>query len=295
MNISKMIRRLISYSVTMVFVASVFCLPGTVALADEGDNVTDNVTALFNEDDTREGTPVPPGQMVRRGVSGPIVEVGDGYFVIETNFGLVKVYTAGEVDESMIGQRVAVKLEKTDRTAGVNNGTGTGDNVTTSNVTASQNRFYREVDAEQFKLIPSRSTKEHRWGTVEETEAGCFFVDGDGNEIPTECTESDEDVIGLVSTESGNTSDGQPVFFGTEKTSKIQTRIQQRLAKAEEEGDEKVTKRLRDQLDRYEEKQVERQEKKEVRIKVRAEKSQAVKQDRSNSSNKDDKGNSGGN
>ncbi|MBN2239996.1 MAG: hypothetical protein JW712_09480 [Dehalococcoidales bacterium] len=307
-------RLIFSVFLSAVFLITAFCLPGTIAMAEEGDNVTDNTTSPFdgisgddttdnttdifdgsdNETDTGDDTgdekSIPPGQLVRRGLSGPIMEVGDGYIVIETNFGLVKVYTDEEVDESMVGQRVAVKLSKNERTSTATGIESAGDNAT---ATQTRSQYYRETEAEQFKLIPTKAKNEHRWGTVESTEEGCFFVDDQGNQIPTECSGSDEDVIGLVG-ESENGTGAEPALLGSEQASKIQVRIQQRLARAEEEGDQKVLQRLQTQLERYEQKQLERQEKKEARIAERAEKAKGKTEDKGNSGkDNSDKGNTG--
>ncbi len=264
--------------------------------------------------DSSGDKPIPPGQLVRRGLSGPIVGVGDGYVLIETNFGVVKVYTDEEVDESMIGQRVAVKLGKTEGgPSGVagddeedggegqegddTEGTGDGDGDAESgeggdsNEAPDDSAFYREATAEQFKLIPSKGTKEHRWGTIETTEEGCTFVDDEGNTIPTECGDTDEDVVGLVGGGDDEDGDGTPELIGTEQTSKIQERIEARLAKAEEDGDDKTIQRLQQKLERYEEKQAERQARAEERAAARADKSQNKGQ--GNKDDKDDKGNQG--
>ncbi len=357
---NKGLLRFLAVFITITLLAT---LGGTAVLADEeGDELED--TVYYDEDgnpledpynadtcydaegneipcpeeqeDSRGDKPIPPGQLVRRGLSGSIVGVGDGYVLIETNFGVVKVYTDEEVDESVIGQRVAVKLGKTeggasgiagddgedgsegqegdgtgdtgdgegDGTGGTGDGEGDGTGGTgdgegdagsgedgDNNVTSDDSEFYREATAEQFKLIPSKGTKEHRWGTIEPTEEGCAFVDDEGNTIPTDCDDTDEAFVGLVDEGDDEDGDGTPELIGTEQTSKIQERIEARLAKAEEDGDDKTIQRLQQRLERYEEKQAERQARAEERAAARAERSQ--NKGKGNKGDKDDKGNQG--
>jgi hypothetical protein len=122
------------------------------------------------DDDSRDGKTIPPGQMIRNGLSGPVVavNVSSEYFLVETNFGIVQVCTNQTINASMIGQRVAVKLGKTVGGASeyAHNGTGNA----TGNI-------YRVATALQFRLIPSKGALKHKWGSVESLGQGCIFID----------------------------------------------------------------------------------------------------------------------
>jgi hypothetical protein len=333
----KKFARFLTIISSIVLLVSLFGTAGIVVMAEDGEedeettyydengeNLTDpwNADECYNaegelvpcpempedkeEDGSGNATRIPPGQLVRGGVSGPIVGIGDGYVLIETNFGVVQIYTDEEVVESMIGQRVAIKLAKTaggasgyargDEEEDTEEGDDTSGDDTGGGDENGDSEYYRVATAEQFKLIPGKGTKKHSWGTVESTEEGCFFVDEDGNEIPIECGDTDEDVVGLIGggdDENGGTDEngGSPVLLGTEQTSKIQERIEKRLEQAEEEGDEKTLQRLQQQLERYEEKQLERQEKKAEREAARAEKAQGKKdKDENKGNSQGDKG-----
>jgi hypothetical protein len=250
----KKIVRFLTLLVSAVLLVSLFSTAG-IAFADEGEG-------------SEDGKRIPPGQMVRNGLSGPIVGVNatSGYFLVETNFGIVQVCTNQTINASMIGQRVAVKLEKAagGASAYAHNGTGNA----TGNI-------YRVATALQFRLIPSNGAKKHKWGTIESSGQGCYLLDQKGNQIPIACGNASGNVIGLVG-DSGNGTggNGTALLLQTQQMSKIRLRIQQRLEQADAEGDGKTYQRLQKQLEKFEEKQLRLEEKKAERAANKAEKGQ---------------------
>jgi len=286
--------RLLTLLVSVALLVSLFSTTGT-AFADDGDDVyydeygneladpynavecyTENGTPVAcpvydadedEDDDSEDGKSIPPGQMVRNGLSGLVVgeNVTEGYFLVETNFGIVQVYT-GEDVANMTGQRVAVKLGKVEGGASMYAHNGTGN--ATGNI-------YRVSTALQFRLIPSKGALKHKWGSVESLGQGCVFIDEEGNQIPVQCGNSSGNIIGLVGGSGNGTSgNGTPLLLQTQQMSKIRARIQLRLEQAENEGDGKTRARLQSQLEKFEEKQLRLEEKKAERATVRAEKAQ---------------------
>ncbi|UCD08602.1 MAG: hypothetical protein JSU79_09610 [Dehalococcoidales bacterium] len=236
----KKLIRLFTLIISIILLVSLLGTAGTV-FADEGD-------------DTGDEKSIPPGQMVRNGLSGPVVGVNvtSGYFLVETKFGIVQVCTNQTVNASMIGQRIAVKLEKVDGGASMYAHNGT-DNGTESEF----GYIYRVARALQFRLIPSKSAMNHKWGTVESSSQGCVFVDEEGTQIPAVCGNSSGNVIGLIGG-SGNGTSGNvtPLLLQTQHMGRILARIQLRLEQAEDEGDEKTYARLQRQLEKLNEKQL---------------------------------------
>ncbi|MFC1948022.1 hypothetical protein ACFLXY_08915, partial [Chloroflexota bacterium] len=238
--------RLLTLIMSVILLVSLFGTAGA-AFAEE-------------DDDSEDAKSIPPGQMVRNGLSGLVVgiNVTSGYFLVETNFGIVRVESdivKGYTDEeaaNMTGQRVAVKLEK------VKGGVSEYAHNGTDNGTASEfGNICRVATALQFRLIPSKGAMKHKWGSVESLGQGCVFVDEDGNQIPAECGNSSGNVIGLVGG-SGNGTGGNAtaLLLRTQQMSKIQNRIQLRLEQAENEGDGVTQARLQWQLRKFEDKQL---------------------------------------
>lgn len=266
--------KLITLAISVVLLVSLFGTTGTV-FADE------------NEDSDVEKS-IPPGQMVRNGLSGPVVgvNVSSKYFLVETNFGIVQVCTNQTVNASMIGQRVAVKLGKVEGGAsayaqnGTDNVTGNVTGITANGTIMNYSNLYRVATALQFRLIPSKGAMKHKWGSLESLGQGCVFIDEDGNQIPVQCGNSSGNVIGLVGG-SGNGTSGNvtPLLLQTQQMSRIRARIQLRLEQAEDEGDTKTQERLEKQLEKFEEKQLRIEEKRAERAAVRAGKAQKKGQD----------------
>ena len=250
--------KLLTLLVSVTLLVGLFSTAGT-AYADE-------------DEDSEDGTSIPPGQMVRNGLSGPIVavNVSSKYFLVETNFGIVQVCTNQTINASMIGQRVAVKIDKVEGGASMYAHNGT-DNGTESEF----GYIYRVATALQFKLIPSKGMNKHSWGTIESSGQGCYLVDEEGNQIPIACGNASGNVIGLVGG-SGNGTSGNctPLLLQTQQMSRILNRIELRLKQAEDEGDTKTQARLDKQLEKFGEKQLRLEEKKAERAAIRAEKAQ---------------------
>jgi len=168
---------------------------------------------------------VPPGQMVRRGLSGPIekvvgtVEAPDMLFLlIRTNFGLVKVYVPDNLvpaEGFAVGQRVAVKLAP--------------DNIKVDHEGASvqqgQEEPYRvavaEVAvAEQVKIVPVQASRSHTYGAEEIT-----VVQDSG---------SGKQIKGLVQRNS------------------ILTRLEALIDEADDTGNDALEERLQQRLEKQE-------------------------------------------
>jgi len=287
-------------TLTTLILITVFISSASTMVLAQTDNITDNITHNTSDNTSdnitgkstgRGEKDIPPGQLKRRGLSGQIVAVGEGSVFIQTNFGLVEVFIDTEVDDSLIGQRMAVKLAKEkDEDSGSDTGTTSG-NVTdeggsTDNVSGGLS-VYRVATAEQFKLIPGKGSRQHKWGSVEETESGCTFVDDDGNSIPFECGTSGNGTGQMVGLATDNETDnGGTTFVGFENTSRIEARITARIARAEDEGDTKTLECLQRQIERYQEKQVERQ--------IRAEEREARRAEKGKGGPPEDKGRGGG-
>ncbi|UCD10068.1 MAG: hypothetical protein JSU79_05355, partial [Dehalococcoidales bacterium] len=73
--------RLITLAISVVLLVSLLGTGG-IAFAEE-------------DEDSGKAKSIPPGQMVRNGLSGPVVGVNvtSGYFLVETKFGIVQVCT----------------------------------------------------------------------------------------------------------------------------------------------------------------------------------------------------------
>jgi len=163
---------------------------------------------------------VPPGQMVRRGLSGPIekvvgtVEAPDMLFLlIRTNFGLVKVYVPDNLvpaEGFAVGQRVAVKLAP--------------DNIKVDHEGASvqqgQEEPYRVAVAEQVKIVPVQASRSHTYGAEEIT-----VVQDSG---------SGKQIKGLVQRNS------------------ILTRLEALIDEADDTGNEALEERLQQRLEKQE-------------------------------------------
>ncbi|UCC15967.1 MAG: hypothetical protein JSU58_06215 [Dehalococcoidales bacterium] len=242
---------------------------------NSSDNTTENLTSVEcpkctkKNDDSGEKKRIPPGQMVRRGLTGYVVGVNvtDGYyyFLVETNFGIiVKVCTNQTtnqtVNATMIGKRVAVKLEKVE--GGASEYAQNGTDNRTDNVTGA----YREANAIQFRLIPSKGGMKHKWGTVGPLGQGCIFEDEDGNQIPAACGNSSGNVIGLVGgSGNGTGGNGTAMLIQTQQMSRILNRIEQRIQQAEDEGDEVTLAWLQWKYKKFEAKQLRLEEQKAAR------------------------------
>ena len=172
----RLVMRLTTPLIILILIAVFIGPAGSIVLA-QTDNATDNITDItdnITDNITGRGKGrIPPGQMIRSGLVGQIVAVGDnGTVFIQTNFGLVEVFVDMAVDESLIGQRIAVKLAKTPGGAsGLARG-GTSGNVSgegATDNTSSSLQVYRVATAEQFKVIPDKAAKKHLWGTIEDT------------------------------------------------------------------------------------------------------------------------------
>ncbi|HEY93957.1 MAG TPA: hypothetical protein G4O15_03330 [Dehalococcoidia bacterium] len=261
--------RLLTLVISAILLVSLFGSAGTASA--DGD------------DDSDDKKSIPPGQMVRNGLSGYVVSVNTtaGYFLVETNFGIVQVDTdivkeyTDEEATNMTGHRVAVKLEK------VKGGASKYAQNGTDNGTASEFGYiYRVATALQFRLIPSNGAMKHKWGTVESLGQGCVFIDEEGTQIPVQCGNSSGNVIGLIAG-SGNGTSGNstPLLLQTQQMSKIRARIQLRLEQAENEGDGKIRERLQERLEKFEAKQQRLEERKAERAAIRAEKAQKKGQD----------------
>jgi len=174
---------------------------------------------------------IPPGQMVRRGLSGPIegigTDAGQGtemlFLLIRTNFGIVKVYvpaSLGLMTSDFDGDpppRVAVKLAKM---PGGASGFAPGQS---QNTDSTGEEPYRVEVAERIKVIPGQASRSHEWGAEE-----IAIVQGEG---------------------SGKQ------FKGFEQTYRIISRLEALIGQAKDAGDEGFTKRLEQRLEKQKEKQ----------------------------------------
>jgi len=302
--------RFLTLIISVTLLISLFGTAAT-ALADEGDDedivyydingnkLSDpyNAELCYSENGTPIPCPVytadednepkgeksiPPGQLVRNGLSGPVVAVNvtSQYFLVETKFGIVQVFTDADV-ANMTGHRVAVKLGKIEGGAsafahnGTDNVTGNVTGITANGTVMQFGNLYRVATALQFRLIPSKGMNKHSWGTIESMNQGCFLVDEEGNQIQAVCGNSSGNVIGLISG-SGNGTGGNatPLLLQTQQMSRILARIQLRLEQAENEDNEETQARLEKQLEKLEKKQLQLEEKRAERAAVRAEKAQ---------------------
>ncbi|MDA0232110.1 MAG: hypothetical protein O3B04_07000 [Chloroflexi bacterium] len=131
---------------------------------------------------------VPPGQMVRRGLSGEVVSVSDSGFVVETRHGnvlvlvndatVIKQPPDGEVDLSavQVGGKVGVLLAKPAE-----------DDATPSDGTT----VFRTATALKVVIVPTKATREHKRAVVLEKIKDALknrvkFLNRDGDEVEIE-------------------------------------------------------------------------------------------------------------
>ena len=220
---------------------------------DTDDDDLEIGDATDTDDGPRGDKPIPPGQLIRRGINGTIVAVGEGFVVIETKFGNVTI-NVGDSSGFEIGDRFAALLDRsplppsdaTDTTDGTSDASGTTDS-------------FRTVTALRVKKIPGKPLRAHLRSVVvdsaTDTDDGdtLTILDDDGNEIELQNdgasgTLDGEDTILLIMGQGV----GPPVVIGGITSSSVQKRLEKLLQEASPERQAKLEGLIQKRLERLE-------------------------------------------
>ena len=210
---------------------------------DTDDDDLEIGDATDTDDGPRGDKPIPPGQLIRRGIFGTVVVMGDGFVIIETKFGNVTVNLANSDDYS-VGDRFMALLDRSPLPPG--DATDTTDS-------------FRTVTALSTKKIPGKPLRAHLRSVVvdsaTDTDDGdtLTILDDDGNEIELQNdgasgTLDGEDTILLIMGQGV----GPPVVIGGITSSSVQKRLEKLLEEASPERQAKLEGLIQKRLERLE-------------------------------------------